>query len=132
MIGTLLIALAINDRPSSYDWSMMTNVISGLIPFDQETLDIMAQRSGTTSGRCMAKGLGPKKERSVNRRGFTHPHTSAAPSMRLACSPDHAIPENITAQQTPDCPGTVSQHITGQAKREIQDSIGSEPQPLRH
>lgn len=44
VIGTLLIALAINDRPSSYDWAMMTNVMSGLIPLDQETLDIMAKR----------------------------------------------------------------------------------------
>lgn len=44
VIGTLLIALAIEDRPSSYDWAMMTNVMSGLIPLDQETLNIMAKR----------------------------------------------------------------------------------------
>lgn len=44
VIGTLLVALAVNDRPSSYDWAMMANVVSGLIPFDQETLEIMARR----------------------------------------------------------------------------------------
>ena len=44
VIGTLLIALVIQDRPSSYDWSMMTNVMSGLIPLDEETLQIMAAR----------------------------------------------------------------------------------------
>jgi hypothetical protein len=44
VIGTLLIALTIQDRPSSYDWAMMTNVMSGLIPLDKETLAIMARR----------------------------------------------------------------------------------------
>jgi hypothetical protein len=44
VIGTLLLALAIQDRPSSYDWAMMTHVVSGLLPLDQETLEIMAHR----------------------------------------------------------------------------------------
>jgi hypothetical protein len=44
VIGTLLIALMIQDRPSSYDWSMMTSIMSGLIPLDEETLAIMARR----------------------------------------------------------------------------------------
>ena len=44
VIGTLLLALAIQDRPSSYDWAMMTHVISGLLPLDQKTLEIMATR----------------------------------------------------------------------------------------
>jgi hypothetical protein len=44
VIGTLLIALAIEDRPSSYDWAMMTHVMSGLLPMDEETLEIMARR----------------------------------------------------------------------------------------
>jgi hypothetical protein len=44
VIGTLLIALAIDDRPSSYDWSMMTHMMSGLLPADDETFEIMAKR----------------------------------------------------------------------------------------
>ena len=44
VIGTLLIALAIENRPSSYDWAMMTHVMSGLLPMDEETLAIMARR----------------------------------------------------------------------------------------
>jgi len=44
VIGTLLLALAVQDRPSSYDWAMMTHVMSGLIPLDEETLEIMATR----------------------------------------------------------------------------------------
>ncbi len=44
VIGTLLIALIIQDRPSSYDWSMMTHVINGLLPLDEDTLRIMAAR----------------------------------------------------------------------------------------
>lgn len=42
IIGTLLIALIIEDRPSSYDWAMMTHVMNGLLPLDEETLRIMA------------------------------------------------------------------------------------------
>lgn len=44
VIGTLLLALAIEDKPSSYDWAMMTHVMSGLLPLDEETLAIMAKR----------------------------------------------------------------------------------------
>ena len=44
VIGTLLLALVIEDRPSSYDWAMMTHVMNGLLPLDQETLAIMARR----------------------------------------------------------------------------------------
>lgn len=44
VIGTLLLALAVQDRPNSYDWAMMTHVISGLLPLDQKTLEIMAAR----------------------------------------------------------------------------------------
>lgn len=44
VIGTLLLALTIEDRPSSYDWAMMTHVVSGLLPLDEETLRIMAER----------------------------------------------------------------------------------------
>jgi len=44
VIGTLLIALIIQDRPSSYDWAMMTHVMNGLIPLDEETFRIMAAR----------------------------------------------------------------------------------------
>jgi hypothetical protein len=44
VIGTLLIALTIQDRPSSYDWAMITHVMNGLIPLDEETLRIMAAR----------------------------------------------------------------------------------------
>jgi hypothetical protein len=44
VIGTLLIALTIQDKPSSYDWAMITHVMSGLIPLDEETLRIMAAR----------------------------------------------------------------------------------------
>jgi hypothetical protein len=44
VIGTLLIALIIQDRPSSYDWAMMTHVINGLLPMDEDTLRIMAAR----------------------------------------------------------------------------------------
>lgn len=44
VIGTLLLALIVEDRPSSYDWSMMTHVMSGLLPLDEETLEIMRAR----------------------------------------------------------------------------------------
>jgi hypothetical protein len=44
VIGTLLIALLIQDRPSSYDYTMMVNVMSGLLPLDEETLEIMRRR----------------------------------------------------------------------------------------
>lgn len=44
VIGTLLIALAIQGKPSSYDWAMITHVTNGLIPLDEETLQIMARR----------------------------------------------------------------------------------------
>src|SRR5262249_15172113 len=44
VIGTLLLALAIQDRPNSYDWAMMTHVVSGLLPLDQKPLEIMAAR----------------------------------------------------------------------------------------
>lgn len=43
VIGTLLIALVIQGRPSSYDWAMRTHVINGLLPLDEETLRIMAE-----------------------------------------------------------------------------------------
>lgn len=49
VIGTLLIALIIEDRPSSYDYSMMTNVMSGLLPLDEETLKIMQRRRAERS-----------------------------------------------------------------------------------
>jgi hypothetical protein len=44
VIGTLLLALVIQDKPSSYDYRMMVNVMSGLVPFDEETLAIMKRR----------------------------------------------------------------------------------------
>ena len=44
VIGTLLLALIIQDRPSSYDWAIMASVVGGLLPLDQETLEIMAHR----------------------------------------------------------------------------------------
>ena len=44
VIGTLLIALTIQDRPSSYDWAMITHVMNGLLPLDEETFRIMATR----------------------------------------------------------------------------------------
>lgn len=44
VIGTLLLALIVKDRPSSYDWSMMSHVMSGLLPLDEETLEIMRAR----------------------------------------------------------------------------------------
>jgi hypothetical protein len=44
VIGTLLIALTIQGKPSSYDWAMMTHVMNGLIPMDEETMRIMATR----------------------------------------------------------------------------------------
>lgn len=44
VIGTLLIALTIQDKPSSYDWAMISHVLSGLLPMDEETLRIMAAR----------------------------------------------------------------------------------------
>jgi hypothetical protein len=44
VIGTLLIALVIEDRPSSYDYTIMTSVMSGLLPLDEETLEIMRRR----------------------------------------------------------------------------------------
>jgi hypothetical protein len=44
VIGTLLLALAIEERPSSYDWAMMTHVMSGLVPLDEQTLKILAKR----------------------------------------------------------------------------------------
>jgi len=44
VIGTLLIALAIEARPSSYDWAMLTHVTSGLLPLDEETMRIMSRR----------------------------------------------------------------------------------------
>jgi len=44
VIGTLLLALVIQDRPSSYDFTMMVNVMSGLLPLDEETLAIMRRR----------------------------------------------------------------------------------------
>ena len=44
VIGTLLIALVIEDKPSSYDYTMMANVMSGLVPLDEETLEIMRRR----------------------------------------------------------------------------------------
>ena len=44
VIGTLLIALLIKGRPSSYDYSMMVNVMSGLVPLDAEALEILRRR----------------------------------------------------------------------------------------
>ena len=44
VIGTLLIALTVQDKPSSYDWAMITHVMSGLLPLDEETFRIMAAR----------------------------------------------------------------------------------------
>ena len=44
VIGTLLIALTIQGKPSSYDWAMITHVMNGLIPLDAEALQIMARR----------------------------------------------------------------------------------------
>ena len=44
IIGTLLLALVIQDKPSSYDFSMMVNVMNGLVPLDEETLEIMHRR----------------------------------------------------------------------------------------
>ena len=44
VIGTLLMALIIQDRPSSYGWAMISHITSGLIPPDAETLAIMARR----------------------------------------------------------------------------------------
>lgn len=44
VIGTLLLALILQERPSSYDWTMMTCVMSGMIPLDEETLRILAAR----------------------------------------------------------------------------------------
>ncbi|HOL28414.1 MAG TPA: hypothetical protein PLS86_19260, partial [Phycisphaerae bacterium] len=44
VIGTLLMALIIQDRPSSYDWAMISHITSGLIPPDAETPAIMARR----------------------------------------------------------------------------------------
>ena len=44
VIGTLLLALLIEDRPSGYDYSMMVSVMSGLLPLDEETLEILRQR----------------------------------------------------------------------------------------
>jgi hypothetical protein len=48
VIGTLLLALVIEDKPSSYDYSMMVNVMSGLVPLDEETLEIMRRRRETS------------------------------------------------------------------------------------
>ena len=44
VIGTLLIALIIEGKPSSYDYSMMSSVMSGMLPLDDETLEIMRRR----------------------------------------------------------------------------------------
>jgi hypothetical protein len=63
VIGTLLIALAIEDRPSSYDWSMMTHMMSGLLPADDETFEIMARRRAE---RARAKAR--KQEKRVSQK----------------------------------------------------------------
>lgn len=52
VIGTLLIALTIQDKPSSYDWAMITHVTSGLIPLDEGTLAIMAARRAREPGHA--------------------------------------------------------------------------------
>ena len=44
LIGILLLALATGARPNSYDWAMMTHVISGLLPADAEFFAILARR----------------------------------------------------------------------------------------
>jgi hypothetical protein len=44
VIATLLIALVIEAKPSSYDYSMMVNVMNGLVPLDEETVKIMNRR----------------------------------------------------------------------------------------
>jgi len=44
LIGTLLLALATGARPNSYDWAMMTHVMSGLLPADAEFFAIIARR----------------------------------------------------------------------------------------
>lgn len=44
VIGTLLMALVIQDKPSSYGFTMMVNAMSGLVPLDDETLEIMRRR----------------------------------------------------------------------------------------
>lgn len=44
LIGTLLLALATGARPNSYDWAMMTHVVSGLLPADEEFFAILARR----------------------------------------------------------------------------------------
>ncbi len=49
LIGTLLIALEIDARPSVYDWSMMCNVMSGLVPMDDDTRRIMARRHAASA-----------------------------------------------------------------------------------
>ena len=44
LIGILLLALATGARPNSYDWAMMTHVVSGLLPADEEFFAILARR----------------------------------------------------------------------------------------
>ena len=44
LIGTLLLALATGARPNSYDWAMLTHVVNGLLPADDEFFAILARR----------------------------------------------------------------------------------------
>jgi len=44
MIGLLLIAIETGAKPSSYDYSLLAAVASGLMPLDEETLRIAAKR----------------------------------------------------------------------------------------
>jgi hypothetical protein len=44
LIGTLLLAVVTGARPNSYDWALMTHVMSGLLPADAEFFAILARR----------------------------------------------------------------------------------------
>ena len=66
VIGTLLLALVIEGKPSSYDFAMMTNVMSGLLPLDEESLAIMHRRraiSARAAERAKASNAAQKTPR---------------------------------------------------------------------
>jgi hypothetical protein len=68
LIGTLLIALITQAKPSSYDYSMMVQVMSGLIPLDEDTLEILRRRRAER-----ARAAAWQKEYNARRRNKSRP-----------------------------------------------------------
>lgn len=69
IIGTLLIALITQAKPSSYDYSMMVQVMNGLLPLDADTLDIMRRRQAERARAAAWQKAYNARRKGKSRRG---------------------------------------------------------------